>query len=112
MAGLEPWAVDVLDRGQRLGPSRDWQAPPAGVHIRLMSDSLTLMSDSLTLTAVFTPDENGWTIAQLAEWPAVLAGRPMLSGVARGTLGHQLPCGSRFARRPPVRAWTSVVSCL
>ena len=30
------------------------------------------MSDSLTLTAVFTPDENGWTMAQLAEWPAVV----------------------------------------
>jgi predicted RNase H-like HicB family nuclease len=28
-------------------------------------------SDSVTLTAVFTPDENGWTTAQLAEWPAV-----------------------------------------
>jgi hypothetical protein len=28
------------------------------------------MEDSLTLTAVFTPDENGWTMAQLAEWPA------------------------------------------
>lgn len=27
---------------------------------------------SLTLTAVFTPDENGWTMAQLAEWPAVV----------------------------------------
>jgi len=26
----------------------------------------------LTLTAVFTPDENGWTMAQLAEWPAVV----------------------------------------
>lgn len=24
------------------------------------------------LTAVFTPDENGWTMAQLAEWPAVV----------------------------------------
>jgi predicted RNase H-like HicB family nuclease len=31
------------------------------------------MSDTLTLTAVFTPDENGWTMAQLAEWPAVVA---------------------------------------
>ncbi len=30
------------------------------------------MSDALTLTAVFTPDEDGWTIAQLAEWPAVV----------------------------------------
>jgi predicted RNase H-like HicB family nuclease len=30
------------------------------------------MPDSLTLTAVFTPDENGWTMAQLAEWPSVV----------------------------------------
>jgi predicted RNase H-like HicB family nuclease len=30
------------------------------------------MTDTLTLTAVFTPDENGWTMAQLAEWPAVV----------------------------------------
>lgn len=30
------------------------------------------MSETLTLTAVFTPDENGWTMAQLAEWPAVV----------------------------------------
>jgi predicted RNase H-like HicB family nuclease len=30
------------------------------------------MSEPLTLTAVFTPDENGWTMAQLAEWPAVV----------------------------------------
>ncbi|MCL2770235.1 MAG: type II toxin-antitoxin system HicB family antitoxin [Solirubrobacterales bacterium] len=30
------------------------------------------MSHALTLTAVFTPDEEGWTMAQLAEWPAVV----------------------------------------
>ena len=30
------------------------------------------VSDALTLTAVFTPDEDGWTMAQLAEWPAVV----------------------------------------
>ena len=30
------------------------------------------MTDPLTLTAVFSPDENGWTMAQLAEWPAVV----------------------------------------
>jgi len=32
----------------------------------------------LTLTAVFTPDENGWTMAQLAEWPAVVTCAPTL----------------------------------
>ena len=30
------------------------------------------MADELRFTAVFTPDENGWTMAQLAEWPAVV----------------------------------------
>jgi predicted RNase H-like HicB family nuclease len=34
------------------------------------------VSDALTLTAVFTPDENGWTMAQLAEWPAVVTCAP------------------------------------
>src|ERR1043166_9135353 len=33
---------------------------------------------SVTLTAVFTPDENGWTMAQLAEWPAVVTCAPTL----------------------------------
>ena len=32
----------------------------------------------MTLTAVFTPDENGWTMAQLAEWPAVMTCAPTL----------------------------------
>lgn len=36
------------------------------------------MGKSLTLTAVFTPDENGWTMAQLAEWPAVVTCAPTL----------------------------------
>ena len=34
------------------------------------------MSDALTLTAVFTSDENGWTMAQLAEWPVVVTCAP------------------------------------
>lgn len=34
------------------------------------------MDDPLTLTAVFTPDENGWTMAQLAEWPMVVTCGP------------------------------------
>jgi predicted RNase H-like HicB family nuclease len=34
------------------------------------------MPHELTLTAVFTPDENGWTMAQLAEWPAVVTCGP------------------------------------
>ena len=30
------------------------------------------MNQLLTLTAVFTPDDDGWMMAQLAEWPAVV----------------------------------------
>ena len=30
------------------------------------------MSKPTTMTAVFTPEENGWTMAQLAERPAVV----------------------------------------
>jgi predicted RNase H-like HicB family nuclease len=53
--------------------------PPRAPRGRGVAPSLTgtahtleLVSDKLTLTAVFTPDENGWTMAQLAEWPAVV----------------------------------------
>jgi len=35
-----------------------------------------MSSNTLTLTAVFTPDENNWTMAQLAEWPAVVTCAP------------------------------------
>lgn len=31
-----------------------------------------VMDQPLTLTAVFTPDEDGGTMAQLAAWPAVV----------------------------------------
>ena len=30
----------------------------------------------LQLTAVFTPDEDGWTMAQLAEWPVIVTCGP------------------------------------
>jgi predicted RNase H-like HicB family nuclease len=54
-------------------PSRD--TPPRQSYQREQTPTLysSLMTDSLTLTAVFTPDENGWTMAQLAEWPAVVS---------------------------------------
>ncbi len=39
---------------------------------------MAAMDKSVTLTAVFTPDENGWTMAQLAEWPAVVTCAPTL----------------------------------
>lgn len=39
---------------------------------RPSSATVQHVSHALTLTAVFTPDEDGWTMAQLAEWPAVV----------------------------------------
>lgn len=63
------------------------------------------MSQSLTLTAVFTPDENGWTMAQLAEWPAVVTcgrtvdeAREMLLDAAREMLASYRDEG----RQPPI----------
>jgi predicted RNase H-like HicB family nuclease len=65
------------------------------------------MSQSITFTAVFTPDENGWTMAQLAEWPAVVTcgrtvneAREMLLDAAREMIasyhdeGREPPIGS------------------
>ena len=63
------------------------------------------MSDNLTLTAVFTPDEDGWTMAQLAEWPAVVTcgrtveeAREMLLDAAREMLASYRDEG----RQPPI----------
>ncbi len=65
------------------------------------------MDESLTLTAVFTPDENGWTLAQLAEWPAVVTcgrtvdeARAMLADAAREMLASYRAEG----REPPIGA--------
>jgi predicted RNase H-like HicB family nuclease len=63
------------------------------------------MDEPLTLTAVFTPDEGGWTMAQLAEWPAVVTcgrtvdeAREMLSDAAREMLESYRAEG----RDPPI----------
>ena len=65
------------------------------------------MADPLTLTAVFTPDENGWTMAQLAEWPAVVTcartreeARAMLLDAAQEMLASYRAEG----REPPIGA--------
>ena len=65
------------------------------------------MSGELTLTAVFTPDEDGWTMAQLAEWPAVVTcgrtvdeAREMLLDAAREMLASYRDEG----REPPIGA--------
>ncbi len=63
------------------------------------------MSELVTLTAVFTPDENGWTMAQLAEWPAVVTcgrtveeAREMLLDAAREMVASYRDDG----REPPI----------
>lgn len=63
------------------------------------------MSETLVLTAVFTPDENGWTMAQLAEWPAVVTcgrtveeAREMLLDAAREMIASYREEG----RQPPI----------
>jgi predicted RNase H-like HicB family nuclease len=65
------------------------------------------MQSPLTLTAVFTPDENGWTMAQLAEWPAVVTcgrtvdeARDLLLDAAREMLATYRDEG----REPPIGA--------
>jgi predicted RNase H-like HicB family nuclease len=62
------------------------------------------MGESVTLTAVFTPDERGWTMAQLAEWPAVVTcggtvdeAREMLLDAAREMIASYRDEG----REPP-----------
>ena len=61
--------------------------------------------ETLTLTAVFTPDENGWTMAQLAEWPSVVTcgrtveeAREMLLDAAREMIASYRDEG----RDPPI----------
>lgn len=63
------------------------------------------MATSVTLTAVFTPDESGWTMAQLAEWPAVVTcgrtveeAREMLLDAAREMIASYREEG----REPPI----------
>jgi predicted RNase H-like HicB family nuclease len=65
------------------------------------------MAETVTLTAVFTPDENGWVTAQLAEWPAVVTcgrtvdeAREMLQDAAQEMLASYRDEG----RPPPIGA--------
>ena len=64
-----------------------------------------MMGEHLTLTAVFTPDEDGWTMAQLAEWPAVVTcgktveeARELLLDAAREMVASYRDEG----RQPPI----------
>ncbi len=63
------------------------------------------MADPMTLTAVFTPDENGWVMAQLAEWPSVVTcgrtteeAREMLLDAAKKMIASYRDEG----REPPI----------
>jgi predicted RNase H-like HicB family nuclease len=63
------------------------------------------MGETVTLTAVFTPDENGWMMAQLAEWPAVVTcgrtvdeAREMLLDAAREMIASYRDEG----KKPPI----------
>lgn len=65
------------------------------------------MSEPVTFTAVFTPDEDGWTMAQLAEWPAVVTcgrtveeARDMLVDAAQEMIASYQQEG----RTPPIGA--------
>jgi predicted RNase H-like HicB family nuclease len=70
------------------------------------------MAECVTLTAVFTPDENGWTMAQFAEWPEVVTcgrtveeARAMLRDAAQEMIasyrdqGREPPIGGGHAER-------------
>jgi predicted RNase H-like HicB family nuclease len=76
-----------------------------GAICRQRVHTLKVMSESVTLTAVFTPDENGWTMAQFAEWPAVVTcgrtaeeARALLLDAAREMIASYREQG----REPPI----------
>ena len=73
--------------------------------IRITGAYFGAMVEHLTLTAVFTPDEDGWTMAQLAEWPAVVTcgktveeARELLLDAAREMVASYRDEG----RQPPI----------
>ena len=91
------------------GPCKDSEAEQGLFHrllaMRAWRVHTSDMGESLTLTAVFTPDENGWTMAQLAEWPAVVTCAPTLEE-ARDMLldaAHEMVASYRSeGREPPI----------
>jgi predicted RNase H-like HicB family nuclease len=104
--------MPIVSLGGLAGDQAGYQATvdrPAGSY--LFSGALApakvlgAMSLSVTLTAVFTPDEDGWTMAQLAEWPAVVtcgrtseAARAMLLDAAAEMIASYHEQG----RTPPI----------
>lgn len=90
-----------LDRDRAARDLRSTTSPGA-TRSRAYSEN---MGEPVTLTAVFTPDENGWTMAQLAEWPAVVTcgrtveeAREMLLDAAREMVASYRDEG----REPPI----------
>ena len=82
-----------------------WSNRPAAQIGWVAHGTVRCVSQGLTLTAVFTPDENGWTMAQLAEWPAVVTcgrtvdeAREMLLDAAREMIASYRDEG----REPPI----------
>ena len=73
--------------------------------IRIAAAYIVAMVEHLTLTEVSTPDEDGWTMAQLAEWPAVVTcgrtveeARELLLDAAREMVASYRDEG----RQPPI----------
>lgn len=63
------------------------------------------MSDTLTLTAVFAPDEHGWAMAQLAEWPAVVTCAPTVEearAMLRDAANEMIASYRDEGREPPI----------
>jgi len=88
-----------------MAPNTEVLPVARGWRLRQPSATVDGMSDALTLTAVFTPDEDGWMMAQLAEWPAVVTcgrsveeAREMLLDAAREMLASYRDEG----REPPI----------
>lgn len=102
----EPFLRELLAFVRR---EHDGSGGASGSRIATASSSIARyldgVSDALTLTAVFTPDEDGWTMAQLAEWPAVVTcgrsleeAREMLIDAARQMIASYHDEG----REPPI----------
>src|SRR3990170_671458 len=90
---------------ERAGDCRERLTPRHSREVLLPAVKDCSTRAAVTLTAVFTPDENGWTMAQLAEWPAVVTcgrtveeARVMLLDAAREMIASYREQG----REPPI----------
>jgi predicted RNase H-like HicB family nuclease len=54
---------------------------------------------------VFTPDQNGWTMTQLAQWPAVVTCGPTVEearALLRDAVGEMIASYRDEGREPPI----------